>query len=87
MIKRSLDTPICFSLRSTDTLLCMTDSKPQPAVGIDLGTTFSAVAFLDAQGRPETIRNSEGDLTTPSAVFFDHKRPIVGLEAVEAGLL
>lgn len=65
----------------------MTDSKPQPAVGIDLGTTFSAVAFLDARGRPETIRNSEGDLTTPSAVFFDQKKPIVGLEAVEAGLL
>lgn len=65
----------------------MTDTKSQPAVGIDLGTTFSAVAFLDAEGRPETIRNSEGDLTTPSAVFFDHQRPIVGMEAVEAGLL
>ncbi len=65
----------------------MTDSKTQPPVGIDLGTTFSAVAFLDGDGRPETIRNSEGDLTTPSAVFFDQKRPIVGIEAVEAGLL
>lgn len=65
----------------------MTDTKKQPAVGIDLGTTFSAVAFLDSAGRPETIRNSEGDLTTPSAVFFDHNRPIVGIEAVEAGLL
>ncbi|MCD0459754.1 Hsp70 family protein [Roseiconus lacunae] len=65
----------------------MSDSSRQPAVGIDLGTTFSAVAFLDASGKPETIRNSEGDLTTPSAVFFDHNRPIVGIEAVEAGLL
>lgn len=65
----------------------MTNSKTQPPVGIDLGTTFSAVAFLDGEGRPETIRNSEGDLTTPSAVFFDQKRPIVGIEAVEAGLL
>lgn len=65
----------------------MTDTKKQPAVGIDLGTTFSAVAFLDSAGRPETIHNSEGDLTTPSAVFFDHNRPIVGIEAVEAGLL
>ncbi|MCS7470095.1 Hsp70 family protein [Stieleria sp. ICT_E10.1] len=65
----------------------MTDSKTQLPVGIDLGTTFSAVAFLDGEGRPETIRNSEGDLTTPSAVFFDQKRPIVGIEAVEAGLL
>ncbi|QEF98061.1 Chaperone protein DnaK [Stieleria maiorica] len=65
----------------------MPDHKTQPPVGIDLGTTFSAVAYLDADGRPETIRNSEGDLTTPSAVFFDQKRPIVGMEAVEAGLL
>ncbi|MEO1615304.1 MAG: Hsp70 family protein [Planctomycetota bacterium] len=65
----------------------MSETTRQPPVGIDLGTTFSAVAFLDETGRPETIRNSEGDLTTPSAVFFDHKQPIVGIEAMEAGLL
>ena len=65
----------------------MSDSKKHPAIGIDLGTTFSAVAFLGPDGRPETVRNAEGDLTTPSAVFFDHKHPIVGVEAVEAGLL
>ncbi|MEM6469580.1 MAG: Hsp70 family protein [Planctomycetota bacterium] len=64
----------------------MPDST-QPPVGIDLGTTYSAVAYLDETGRPETIRNSEGDLTTPSAVFFDQKHPIVGIEAMEAGLL
>lgn len=64
----------------------MPDFKAHPAVGIDLGTTFSAVAYLDSTGRPETIRNSEGDLTTPSAVFFDQSHPIVGVEAVEAGL-
>ncbi|TWT89347.1 Hsp70 family protein [Stieleria varia] len=62
-------------------------SDSHPAVGIDLGTTFSAVAYLDASGRPETIRNAEGDLTTPSAVFFDRTHPIVGVEAVEAGLM
>ena len=65
----------------------MSDSKKHPAVGIDLGTTFSAVAYIDANGRPETIRSAEGDLTTPSAVFFDRKSPIIGIEAVEAGLL
>lgn len=68
-------------------VISMNQPSRQPAVGIDLGTTFSAVAYLDATGRPETIRNAEGDLTTPSAVFFDHNRPIVGMEAVEAGLL
>jgi len=56
-----------------------------PAVGIDLGTTFSAVAYLDHEERPTTVRNAEGDLTTPSAVFFDRSTTIVGAEALEAG--
>jgi molecular chaperone DnaK len=59
------------------------NKKPIPAIGIDLGTTFSVVAYLDPRGKPETIRNSEGDLTTPSVVFFDHDQPIVGKEAVK----
>lgn len=54
------------------------------AVGIDLGTTFSAVAFLDAEGRPVTVRNAEGDLITPSVVFLDKAGCIVGKEAVNA---
>jgi molecular chaperone DnaK len=54
------------------------------AVGIDLGTTFSAVAFLDDDGRPLTVRNAEGDLITPSVVFLDKSGCIVGKEAVNA---
>lgn len=54
------------------------------AVGIDLGTTFSAVAYLDADGRPVTVRNAEGDLITPSVVFLDKAGFIVGKEAVNA---
>ncbi|TWU59237.1 Chaperone protein DnaK [Rubripirellula tenax] len=57
------------------------------AVGIDLGTTFSAVACLDDSGRPRTIQNAEGSLTTPSAVFLDRSGPVVGAEAIEAGML
>ncbi|MCH5376737.1 MAG: Hsp70 family protein, partial [Planctomycetes bacterium] len=40
------------------------------AIGIDLGTTFSAIAHLDRNGTPQTIANLEGDLITPSVVFF-----------------
>lgn len=52
-------------------------------VGIDLGTTRSVVAHLDATGRPLTIQNLEGDATTPSVVFFDRKSVVVGKEAVK----
>src|SRR6185312_2218441 len=54
-----------------------------PPVGIDLGTTFSVVATVDAQGRPRTIQNAEGDITTPSVVMFDRSSVIVGKEAVK----
>ncbi|MGQ9734122.1 MAG: molecular chaperone DnaK [Candidatus Bipolaricaulia bacterium] len=38
-------------------------------VGIDLGTTFSAIAILEG-GRPEIIVNAEGERITPSVVAF-----------------
>jgi molecular chaperone DnaK len=53
-------------------------------IGIDLGTTFSVVAHLDNQGRPWTVANAEGDLTTPSVVFFDQTQTVVGKEALKA---
>lgn len=53
-------------------------------VGIDLGTTFSVVAHLDAQGRAATVANAEGDLTTPSVIFFDKAGVVVGKEAVKS---
>ena len=39
------------------------------AVGIDLGTTNSVVAVLEA-GDPVVVPNSEGSRTTPSVVAF-----------------
>ena len=39
-------------------------------IGIDLGTTFSAVARLDETGRPQIVTNAEGGNITPSVVEF-----------------
>ncbi|MCS6865916.1 MAG: Hsp70 family protein [Gemmataceae bacterium] len=39
-------------------------------IGIDLGTTYSAVAALDDRGRPFTVPNRDGEILTPSAVYL-----------------
>lgn len=52
-------------------------------IGIDLGTTFSAVSYIDEQGQPNIIRNRDGSTTTPSVIYFDGESPIVGEEAKE----
>ena len=57
------------------------------AVGIDLGPTYSVIAYLDAQGRPTSITNSNGDVLTPSVVLFDEGGTIVGKEAVLAAAI
>jgi molecular chaperone DnaK len=56
-------------------------------VGIDLGTTFSALAILNGIGKPEIIPNSDGERLTPSAIFFDEEDSDiirVGVEAVNS---
>jgi molecular chaperone DnaK len=39
-------------------------------VGIDLGTTFSAVAVVKSGGTPELLWNRDGESLTPSVVMF-----------------
>ena len=57
-------------------------------VGIDLGTTFSAVAYLDRMGFPVTIPNAEGELITPSAVLFEPDGSVVvGRQALRAAIV
>ncbi len=62
-------------------------SKAFNTIGIDLGTTFSAMAFIDSFGRPTTIPNSNGNSTTPSVVLFGTDGIIVGEEAVQAATM
>ena len=56
----------------------------QTPIGIDLGTTNSAVAWIDASGRSAMVSNSEGDRLTPSVVLFDESEVIVGKDARSA---
>lgn len=50
--------------------------------GIDLGTTYSCVAYIDQYGKPVVLKNSDGDHTTPSVVMFESKsNVVVGTEA------
>ncbi|WP_397568180.1 Hsp70 family protein [Schlesneria sp. T3-172] len=56
--------------------------NPTHAVGIDLGTTYSCIAYLNEHGEPVSIPNKDGELSTASAVFFDGNEAIVGTEAL-----
>lgn len=52
-------------------------------VGIDLGTTYSAVAYIDATGKPAIIPNEYGHAITPSVVYLGGPTPVVGEDAKE----
>ena len=53
--------------------------------GIDLGTTYSCIAYIDENNKPVVVKNSEGELTTPSVVYFESREDItVGESAKES---
>ncbi len=52
--------------------------------GIDLGTTYSAIAYVDEHGKPVVVPNQESERITPSVVLFDGDNVIVGNTAKEA---
>jgi molecular chaperone DnaK len=51
------------------------------SIGIDLGTSNSAMAWVDDAGRSAMIPNAEGEFVTPSVVFFSETEVIVGKAA------
>ncbi len=56
------------------------------ALGIDLGTTYTAVAVVDEHGKAVIVNNMEGQATTPSVVYVDHPHYIVGDVALQSTL-
>lgn len=55
--------------------------------GIDLGTTYSSIAYVDQFGKPVVVPNSENQHVTPSVVFFDGGSIVVGEVAKESAKL
>ncbi len=55
------------------------------AIGIDLGTSNSVVAVIDADGAPRVLTTEEGSTTLPSVVWFAPDGPVIG-EAAREGL-
>ena len=57
-------------------------------LGIDLGTTYSCMAYVDETGRATVIKNYEGDYITPSVVSFRESNKIsVGKTAKEEAII
>src|SRR5262249_59618942 len=55
--------------------------------GMDLGTTFSAIAALDGHGQPYTVPNRDNEMLTPSAVLLlDGGGAVVGQAALDVAL-
>ena len=56
-------------------------------LGIDLGTTYSCVAYIDENGKPVVLKNSEGKATTPSVVYFETKDKVIVGEIAKQSLV
>ena len=49
----------------------------RPIVGIDLGTTNSSVAYINASGEPEIIPSFKGEKLIPSVIMIDLNNRVV----------
>jgi molecular chaperone DnaK (HSP70) len=52
--------------------------------GIDLGTTYSAISYVDEHSKAVVVPNQESERITPSVVLFDEANVIVGNTAKES---
>lgn len=57
------------------------------SVGIDLGTTFSSMAYLDAKLIPQMVIDSSGKSVVPSVILFEDDEILVGDMALEQSIL
>lgn len=91
---RAIDVPSPIRLARTSGSTAVTDATAEPAVlpeprsapavGIDLGTAFTVIAWMDDAGRPQVLSNREGDKITPSVVLIEADGVVVGREAAKA---
>ena len=63
------------------------DKNIKRIYGIDLGTTYSSIAYVDEYGKAVIIPNAENERVTPSVVFFDENNIVVGEVAKESSKL
>jgi molecular chaperone DnaK (HSP70) len=63
-------------------------SEQNPVFGIDLGTTYSCIAYVDESNRPTVVPNAGGQRTTPSVVqFAEEGEIVVGMAAKDSSAL
>jgi len=65
------------------------NNETYPALGFDLGTTFSALARWTSRKGPQIIQNQSGQDTTQSAIYYnpENDETLVGQIAYNRGLM